>query len=728
MIRRRWIAPSDRFLSATLLLSFGLLILALASPLLVGRVHVVDDLGNLHLPVRSLYQHALRAGHSVLWSPYFYSGMYLHGEGQAGMYHPVHLLLYRFLPLTWAFTLEFVLSYTLMFPGMYLFLRRLELPRPAALFGAIVFTFSGFNLLHFMHMNAIAVVAHIPWLLLGVDVLLRSTDRRQVAVAQAAVSLGTGSQLLLGHPQFVWLSVLSELAFAAWRLPSSVSAWRFGLLAWALGVGVMLGGIQLLPSMQALAESERGNPSLEFRSTYSLPVANLLQLVSPYGLRGRVVGANVQEFGLYNGAICTVAIGWVLVRWRWLGRWRSLVLASVAFSGVMLLLALGPVGLIYPLLARVPGIGMFRAPSRYILLMHLALAIVASVMMADLLRLAHAESRPLALRALWPVGLVAGLSLGSFAAYALIRSDPVRYPWSAQLWPVGFAALGTGLILVAAVLVAAAFRGVRWAPWCLAVFTVVDLTLWGYSFIWRERPQSLEQLMQRLPEPPGGPQSGRVHVTGGMDWLYGNVLALKGYHLASGYVGLRPTRLLSPDDPVGQRLLGVRWIFRDGRWSEVADVLPRARLLSSAIITGDIAGELRRIDVGRTALLSRPVGDLGPGADGTAQVVRDDPGLIAVQTTTPSRQLLVLSEAYNQGWQATEDGRPIPIDRAYGDLQACVVDPGEHRLVFRFDPESFAWGRRLSAAGLVLVAVSLLVLPAFARRGLASPGSPPRTA
>jgi Bacterial membrane protein YfhO len=716
MIRWRRIAPSDRFLSATLLLSFGLLILALASPLLVGRVHVGDDLGNLHLPVRSLYQQALRAGHSVLWSPYFYGGMYLHGEGQAGMYHPVHLLLYRLLPLRSAFTLEFVLSYTLMFPGMYLFLRRLELLRPAALFGAIVFTFSGFNLLHFMHMNAIAVVAHIPWLLLGIDVLLRSTDRRQVAFAQALVSLGMGSQLLLGHPQFVWLSVLGELAFAAWRLPGSVSAWRFGLLAWALGVGVMLGGIQLLPSMQALAESERGNPSLEFRSTYSLPVANLLQLVSPYGLRGRVVGANVQEFGLYNGATCTVAIGWLLVRWRGLGRWRSLVLASVAFSGVMLLLALGPVGLIYPLLARVPGIGMFRAPSRYILLMHLALAIVASVMMADLLRLARPESRPLPLRALWPVGLVAGLSLASFAAYAMIRSDPVRYPWSAHLWPVGFAALGTGLVLVAAVLVAAAFRGVRWAPWWLAVFTVADLTLWGYSFIWRERPQPLEQLMQRLTEPPGGPQSGRVHVTGGMDWLYADVLAMKGYHLASGYVGLRPTRLLSPDDPIGQRLLGIRWIFRDGRWSEVADVLPRARLLSSAIVTGDIAGELRRVDVGRTALLSRPVADLGPGADGTAQVVRDDPGLIAIQTTSPGRQLLVLSEAYNEGWRATEDGHESPIYRTYGDLQACVVSPGAHRIVFEFIPASFTTGKRLSEGGLVLVLGSFIASLAVGRR------------
>lgn len=695
----RWAAPSNRFLSATLLLLFGLLIVVLASPLFVGKVHVGDDLGNMHLPVRSVYQNALRTGQSVLWSPHLYAGMYLHGEGQAGMYHPIHRVLYRFLPLDWAFTLEFVLSYVFMFPGMYLLLGRLELPSPAAIFGAIVFTFSGFNLLHFMHLNAIAVVAHIPWLLLAIDVLLRSTDPRHTALAQALISLGTGSQLLLGHPQFVWLSVLSELAFAAWRIPQATSLWRLGLLGWAMGLGVMLGGIQLLPTMQALAESERSNPSAEFRASYSLPVANLLQLISPYGLKGRVLGGNVQEFGLYNGATCSVAIGWLLLRWRALGRWRSLVGASVVFGAVMILLALGPGGGIYPLLTRVPGIGVFRAPSRYILLLHMALAIIAAVMMADLLRLARRVARPRPLATLWPLGLVGGLSLAALVAHTWIKSDPSRYPWSAYLWPVGFGAIGAALTLAATGFVVAAFRGVRWAPWCLAVFTVADLTLWGYSFIWRERPQQSVRLVERFPEPPGAPQSGRVHVTGGMDWLYGDVLVMRGYRLASGYVGLRPTRTLSADDVTGQRLLGVRWVFRNGRWSEVVDPLPRARLVADARVSQDVRGDLPKIDIRRTALVSQPVGDLGPRGGGTVEITRDDPGLIEIRTASLDRQLLVLSEAYNLGWTATENDRPVQIYRAYGDLQACVVEPGNQRILFRFAPGASSWDSGFPGAG-----------------------------
>ena len=37
------------------------------------------------------------------------------------------------------------------------------------LFGATAFTFCSFNLLHFVHVNAVAVIAHMPWLLYAMD-------------------------------------------------------------------------------------------------------------------------------------------------------------------------------------------------------------------------------------------------------------------------------------------------------------------------------------------------------------------------------------------------------------------------------------------------------------------------------------------------------------------------------------------------------------------------------
>ena len=48
------------------------------------------------------------------------------------------------------FNLELVASYPAAFAGMYWFLRRLQFSRAAALFGAMLFAFGGYNLLHYI--------------------------------------------------------------------------------------------------------------------------------------------------------------------------------------------------------------------------------------------------------------------------------------------------------------------------------------------------------------------------------------------------------------------------------------------------------------------------------------------------------------------------------------------------------------------------------------------------
>ena len=214
------------------LLAAGALLIAMAAPLLVGRVYTRDDLGAFHLPIRQFYAEQLQCGEPFDWMPQLFAGFYLTGEGQAGTYHPLHWLLYRFLPLQTAMGCELLASYPFMFAGSWLLLRRwlqsergrparnrrARRPRPeeaAVALGSLLCTFSGFNLLHFIHPNAVAVVAHIPWLLWAIDIVLRDTSRRKVALAQAGIALLTGSQLLLGYPQYVWFSLLTETAYVA---------------------------------------------------------------------------------------------------------------------------------------------------------------------------------------------------------------------------------------------------------------------------------------------------------------------------------------------------------------------------------------------------------------------------------------------------------------------------------------------------------------------------------
>ena len=96
------------------------------------------------------------------------------------------------------------------------------------------FTFCGFNLMHFVHVNAVAVVAHVPWLLWAADKLVRSTKRSERLFLTAMIGTLTASQLLVGYPQYVFLSVVAELLVLA------VIYWRREATWSPMGVAVLV--------------------------------------------------------------------------------------------------------------------------------------------------------------------------------------------------------------------------------------------------------------------------------------------------------------------------------------------------------------------------------------------------------------------------------------------------------------------------------------------------------
>ena len=90
---------SARAVALASCLATAALLLTMAAPLLAGRVYVNNDLGAFHLPIRAFYAERLDRGEPFDWMPQLFAGFYLTGEGQGGTYHPLHWLLYRFLPL-----------------------------------------------------------------------------------------------------------------------------------------------------------------------------------------------------------------------------------------------------------------------------------------------------------------------------------------------------------------------------------------------------------------------------------------------------------------------------------------------------------------------------------------------------------------------------------------------------------------------------------------------------
>jgi len=671
----------DRPVAALIAACSAALLAPLLRPLLIGRVFVYNDLSWFHLPMRYLFQQALRSGDSVLWTPAIFAGFYLHGEGQIGLFHPFHQLLYRTLPLGPALNLELIANYVAAFAGMVWFLRRLRFSHAAALFGAMLFAFGGFNLLHFHHVNMIAVVAHMPWLLASADVLIVDERPRARTLAFAGMAIILGSEFLLGFPQGVLWNAVTLAAFAVFRGWESRRWPQLLPCAGAVVVGTLLGGIQLLPSADAVAHSVRVAVSSDFALTYSLHPMNLFQLWSPYffehGAYSVRESMRFHEFGIYSGAILQIALIWVWIRRRALPERRRLIAAVTVFAAVTLILALGRYGGVAVVLSHLPVLQALRAPVRYIVLVQFAFAILAAITFDDLLDIADGgravpESRSPLLWIPAALGVVTTLAL------------------NARLLPYGrhtfasasTAAAGVGIVTAVTLLVYLASRRMRWAIAALVIVTAVDLGAWGILFIYLEPARTLTSLTQGVtPAPPDPADSYAAAAASGR--YRDDIPVMRGYRLTSGYVALFPATVHPLDSEISLRLSGTRWrLTPDGVRYPVAGGVPRARLVD---------------EEDRAA------------TTGSARVTVDRPGHLVVEVDAPGQLILALTERFHEGWSATIDGTPRPMVRVEGDFLGCVVDAGAHHVDLRFMPRSFVYGSIVSAIGAALVAVLLIV-------------------
>ncbi|MGQ9604587.1 MAG: YfhO family protein [Thermogutta sp.] len=740
--------------NTTIAASVGILCL-MALPALFGHIYTKDDLGAYHLPLRYFYSQQWTAGESFDWHPGLFGGFYLSGEGQLGAYHPWHLWLYRFLPVPAAFSAELLSNYAVLWGGIFLLVLRLTRDRGAAAWAGLIFTFGGFSLLRFVHPNAVAVVAHLPWLLWCEDRLLEEAARsslwhRRHGTAKRNTAwqrlrgpwLGyaalTGSQWLMGYPQYVWYSLLAEAAwFVVWSaafirrrsrrrrrlgrfLPLSVS-----LLILAQAWGAALGAVQLLPTLDSLRDSARAAPTPEFLASGSLHPANGFQLVAPYLFQKRVLGGNTHEMGLYFGAVPLILAlaGWTSVPKQ--GRERLILLASAAGAILSMSMAVGRYSPLFAFQQMLP----FRCPSRAIVLFQLCVAIAAAYGFRHLLRLSQPAANPSgAERAAW-LRVVAATAAVSVLV-AVLRFLAPR--WLDLPWGDGQgAATGPLLFLAAALAIAAAAYGHRIALMGMIVLTTADLATYGLSYaVWRQtEPISVWRSRAAVPPLPDAADpagAGRIvflpdtaSVAAPIPAI-GNESLVRGFRRIDGYAGLPPRRVLDMQSLSARRIAGVSWVGRfqpssNGQvtvvWEDSPDPLPRFRTVNQVVISSAAPEVVEGLD-SHQAVVEKPV-DVSPEANARLRVLEDRPGRMAIAVRTSGPVLLVVSEAYHSGWQAAVDGRATEVLRVNGDFMGCLLPAGGHRVVWTFRPRSLIWGRRVSLCALTLLAAALL---AAARR------------
>jgi hypothetical protein len=154
---------------------------------------------------------------------------------------------------------------------------------------------------------------------------------------------------------------------------------------------------------------------------------------------------------------------------------------------------------------------------------------------------------------------------------------------------------------------------------------------------------------------------------------------------------------------------------------------PRASVVTSWEVVGDEEAALERVlepgfDPAAVAVLEVDPGIEAADPDASvptaATYVVEAPEVAVVSVETPVPAIVVVRNAWDEGWSATVNGRPSPVLHADHLLQGVAVPAGSHEIRLTYREPAIGRGLALSAFAWLGFAVVLVV--ALARRRQAS--------
>jgi hypothetical protein len=491
----------------------GLAPLILFAPFLLGQRVLYWGTPLLQFyPWRQFALDTIRAGHLPLWNPYLGNGAPLIANYQSAIFYPPNWLS-LILPLDYALSWLVVLHLVWAGAGMVTLARALGLRPLGQVMAGLAFGMSQYLVARLGFLSINAAAAWLPWVIWGGEQIVgqkpevtRSGQKWAQAKHALLLSLLLSFQLLAGHAQTTWYTLILLVAWVLWRTLTQppargrARAAALFLLPTACLFAVALAALQLLPTAELLLQSPRAaSADYEFVMTYSFSPWRLLTLLAPDVLgnpaRGQFYGyGNYWEDAVYVGVL-PLLLALVLVVSTVYSVLRRLILRSPAPPNfhpytplvsiltavllVALLLALGRNTPVFPFFYRyVPSFNLFQAPTRMMLWFVFALALLAGLG-AD--RWSAPQGRALYWTRLGAAGAVAVMCVGVGALLVM----PATTKIALQLRTVAQAAAlsGVALFLSALLSLLKPAREAAHTHWELvaATFLAADLIAASYG-------------------------------------------------------------------------------------------------------------------------------------------------------------------------------------------------------------------------------------------------------
>ncbi len=231
-----------------------------------------------------------------LWNPYLFSGQSFLANGQHSALYPLTWLFFL-IPIPRAFGVFIVLQLGIAGLSMYIFGRTLHATRLGSFISGCVFQLSGFLIVSIVHPMIVAAASWLPLLLALIDLTVRRVRffRRDRAMLPWAIlgAIVLGIQILAGHPEITYFTLLVSGSFGGWRLLYTAihhprNEWRTEVLSPVVGLillltlGLCLGAVQLLPLYEVVTTSFRqGAVSLQDVLGWAYPKRRLITFIIP---------------------------------------------------------------------------------------------------------------------------------------------------------------------------------------------------------------------------------------------------------------------------------------------------------------------------------------------------------------------------------------------------------------------------------------------------------------
>lgn len=374
--------------------------LALYFPLLLMDAHIVGgDYADYNIPVRAYAAQAFHHGRIPFWATELFGGFPFLDDPQTAFFGPVNLIFAALFPhpesasIMDKFTL---LQHLLIALGAVFLARSFGLGAAGAVVAGLAGSLNGHHLMHFGQINMIGSIG------LGLFSLGCLTRAIRHSSARWAVTAGLGfsAMILTGHPQsalFTYYTAAAGCALfcarEAFWLRRPRQAWRVAWLAGlALGLGMAASLIQILPTRDLLAASQRAHLSLEDATPAEFvprefPVLFFPGLYQPLWwrqtphLRWVVCRDNWSSMVSFEHQFHIGFVIFALGLFGFLANFRRYIAHALFWPAILLLVcAMGKAGYLYPLIFNYfPGFRQMRIPPRLLWIAFMGWGILAGM-------------------------------------------------------------------------------------------------------------------------------------------------------------------------------------------------------------------------------------------------------------------------------------------------------------------------------------------------------------